>query len=106
VNQRVLFDELAERERAWREFHRETPQVFAMFERFALQALGNGSRKIGARMVWERMRWETRVATDLPGEPWKLNDHHVPFAARLFMERHPAFAGCFETRDRAQKEPT
>jgi hypothetical protein len=106
VNQPSLFSE-SELEQAWRDFHAEHPDVFAMFERFTLEALaGLGTKRLGARMVWERMRWDTTVATNLAGAAWKLNDHHVPFYARLFMERHPLRGRVFETRRRALEHRT
>lgn len=84
---------------AWHKFHRENPRVWFLFERFALEALRScGSRRIGARMVWERIRWETRVAVDLPGDSPKLNDHLVPYYAREFVRVHPRHAGAFELR--------
>lgn len=107
MNQLPLFDEISAREIAWREFHATNPQVFRMFERFALEAVRASAARapgsairIGARMVWERMRWETTITPIENGVPWRLNDHHVPFFARLFLERHPELGPIFEIRER------
>lgn len=84
---------------AFETFHAAHPEVWRLFERFALEALrSDGSRRIGARMVWERIRWESRVAVDLPGDKPKLNDHHVPYYARLFLQTHSHLGPVFETR--------
>ncbi len=32
------------------------------------------------------------------GEPWRLNDHHLPYYARLIMRDEPDLTGLFETR--------
>ncbi len=78
------------------EFHRDNPKVYELFQRFTYQALQTGRKRFGARMIWERMRWYTTVETnDLE---FKLNDHYPPYYARLFMARHPKYAGFFETR--------
>lgn len=87
-------------ELAWAEFHKANPSVYAAFERFALEALARRHR-IGARMIWERMRWELLLSTRGGGE-FKLNDHYTPFYARLFMREHPEHAGCFEVRGRGR----
>ena len=91
------FTALPDEELAWADFHKANPAVYATFERFALEALKH-RRKFGARMIWERMRWEVLIVTR--GSDYKLNDHYTPFYARLFMREHPEHAGCFETRGR------
>jgi uncharacterized protein YbjT (DUF2867 family) len=81
---------------AWHRFHMANPQVWELFERFSL-ALAATGRRGGARLVWERMRWEL-ITTTRGAVEFKLNDHFPPFYARLFLERHPELAGFFETR--------
>lgn len=84
------------RETRWREFHESNPHVYEMFSRFAMELVAAGRKRIGARLVWERMRWETMIVTT-DAEP-KLNDHWPPFYARLFMKDHPELGQVFETR--------
>lgn len=90
-------------QRAFDDFDRANPQVWALFERFALEALRRrtGSRRIGARLVWERMRWFTQVETD--DQAFKLNDHWTPFYARKFHQRHPEWGLAFEIRERNRR---
>lgn len=83
--------------RAWRAFHNANPQVWDLFERFALELVAAGRRHAGARMIWERMRWEILLTTRGDVE-FKLNDHWPPFYARLFLEQHPELGDFFETR--------
>lgn len=105
MNQLPLeFDRHPDRRAAFEAFHAENPRVWELFERFTLEAVrAGGSRRIGARMVWERIRWETRVAVDLAGGSPKLNDHHVPYFSRLFLDRHPELGQVFETRALSQE---
>jgi hypothetical protein len=97
-----LFDSLTpeQRERTIRaefqEFNAAHPEVYAMFERFALEAL-RFRRVIGAKAVWERMRWETSVGSE-QAEDFRLNNNFTAYYSRLFMERHPEHVEAFETR--------
>ena len=70
-----LFTDTRPRFEAWKQFHAENPAVFALFRRFAEQALNSQGRKhFGARMIGERIRWYTAVETTDP--EYKVNDHH------------------------------
>jgi hypothetical protein len=80
----------------WEHFHRDNPQVYAMFERFALEAINGGMRKIGGRLIWERMRWELAIRTN--GQDYKLNNNFVPFYVRAFIARHPEHNRVFQLR--------
>lgn len=106
----TLFDALPDDDpplvRAFELFHAANPHVFALFERFALEvARARPGARIGARAIWERMRWHVRFeTTEQRAGGWRLNDHHAPYCARLFLRRHPELAGLFELR-RAQGEP-
>lgn len=82
---------------AFRRFHAANPRVWSLFESFAIEAARAGARKIGARLIWERLRWEVAVVTR--SDEFKLNDHHPPFYARLFVRRHPEHDDLFELRE-------
>lgn len=79
----------------WAEFLTENPHVFALFERFALEAIAAGAR-LGSKAIVERMRWETAVVTR--GDTFKLNNNWTAALAREFVERHPEHDGFFELR--------
>ena len=81
-------------------FHRENPLVWRLFERFALEAARSG-HTVGAKAIWERLRWETRVNPDYRRKgDFKLNNSHTAYYARAFLRRYPEHAGLFETRER------
>lgn len=83
---------------AFEEFHARHPEVYAMFERFSLEMLAGGLN-LGAKAVWERMRWETRVGPlCVTTRTYRLNNNFTPYYARLFMARHPEHAHAFHKR--------
>ena len=77
-------------------FHRDNPQVYRLFERFALEAAESGRTRIGAKMIWERMRWYCKVETTEQSP--RLNNNYTSRYARLFIENHPERADLFCTR--------
>jgi hypothetical protein len=83
-------------------FHAANPRVWELFVRFANEAIARGRHNLGARMIWERIRWETEVVTHDPTalgrSEYRLNDHYPPYDARLFMKTDPQHAGFFNTR--------
>lgn len=86
-------------------FHKANPDVYRLFDRFALEAINSGMKKVGSKFVFERIRWETSVNTTGAGwstatkKPLKLNNNFTAWYARLFMMAHPEHAGTFETRE-------
>ena len=78
-------------------FHDAYPNVYVLFERFSLQLLMSGHKKIGAKMIMERVRWECATGSnDETG--YKINNNYIAHYARLFIKRNPEYKECFETR--------
>lgn len=88
-------------------FHRQHPEVWKLFERFAFEAIAVEHRdKWGVGAVWERMRWETRVNRTAYPQTFKLNNNYRAFYARAFARKHPEHAEFFRTREqKSQDEP-
>ena len=88
----------------FKRFHTANPDVFDMFEHFTLEAVGSGMKKVGAKFVFERIRWELYVKTKgaghcvATGRDLKLNNNFTPMYARMFMTKHKAHIGLFEIR--------
>jgi hypothetical protein len=80
------------------EFHRRNPEVFALLERFTQQVVDRGRRKIGIRMLWERVRWEVMLSTEDPCSDYKINDHYHSRYVRLLIKAHPEWESLFELR--------
>lgn len=85
----------------WSAFRAANPQVWDLFVRFALEAAERG-RRLGAKAVWERMRWE--VALDSRGDEYRLNNNYPSYAARDFAHEYPQHAEFFEFR-KAEGDP-
>ena len=71
------------------------PDVWRQFERFALEVCNKG-RRIGAKAIIERVRWEAEVEKN---EEWKVNNNWAPYYARVFEIKHPRFSGFFAKRE-------
>jgi len=86
----------------WQAFHAANPHVYAAFERLALQALAAGKTRIGAKALWERMRWDMWLAST-DDEP-RLNNDFTALYARHFAHMHPEHAQAFEFRKRRDEQ--
>ncbi len=82
--------------RAFRQFHKDNPQVYALFRRFAFEAINSGREHFGAKMIWERMRWYVRIETN--SSDYKLNNNYHAFYVRLFEKDFPQYEGFFRKR--------
>lgn len=75
--------------------YRQEPEVFSMFESFAMQMFRANRIKGSAWLIANRMRWETSISTNT--EPFKITNDFISLYARLFMARHPHTLGFFRT---------
>jgi len=90
-------DNLPERFRKFLEYHAANPGVWTMFLRYARDARKAGRDRMGARMIFERIRWYVVIETT--GGDFKISNNHFPYYARLAMARHAELAGLFQTID-------
>ena len=74
----------------------ENLHVYEAFERETMRVVRRGFPHYSARTIIEVLRHNSALAER--GGPWKLNDWHTPYLARLFALLNPAFAGLFEFR--------
>ena len=74
----------------------ENLHVYQAFEREALRVIAHGCEHYSARTIIEVLRHNSALAES--GGPWKLNDWHTPYLARLFALVNPAHAELFEFR--------
>lgn len=69
------------------DFHTRNPWVYEALRQLLGTAVQRGVRKIGIKLLWERLRWDvlmTTTATD-----FKLNDHFTSRYARLLDAEFP-----------------
>jgi len=85
-------------EAAFEQFDRENPHIYEAFARFTREAVRAGCRKIGAKLIWERIRWHTAVETRRARGEYRLNNNWTAYYARKFMRDHPEHQGLFDTR--------
>jgi hypothetical protein len=83
-------------EERFRAFHRENPHVLDALVRLALEAKAAGRTRIGAKALWERLRWEFFLSTK--GDEFALNNNFTARYVRLIGELHPDLAPLFERR--------
>ncbi len=50
-----------ERKQIWWDWHKENPQVWQYFEKFALEAVGLGRKKVSHWLIINRIRWEVTI---------------------------------------------
>lgn len=76
-------------------------QLWKAFEREALRASFRGRPKYSARTITEWLRHEAIMIA--PNVEFRLNNSVTPSLSRLFLFKHPALAGFFETRESAKE---
>lgn len=86
-------------EDAFNEFHALNPHVYRNLRALALTAARGGRRRLGIRLLWERLRWEYFMKTSRPEGEFMLNDHYHSRYARMLMDKEPELAGMFEVRE-------
>ncbi len=74
----------------------ENLYVYEAFERKTMRVVRRGYEHYSARTVIEVLRHNSALAER--SSPWKLNDWHTPYLARLFSLMNPAHAELFEFR--------
>ena len=71
-------------------------EAMRLFEQFALE-MARAGRRFGAKLLFERVRWEVYLQTDSASD-FKLNNNYTPYVARWLIDRHPHLAQHIETR--------
>ncbi len=79
-------------------FHRDQPNTWRLFKRFAFEMVERGFRNCSARGIFQRIRWETDTPDVEGRSTFKVNNNYSPFCARLFHKRYPSYDGFFRTR--------
>jgi len=70
----------------WFEFYPQNPALWAIFQRFTLEAVDSGRKNFGGFYVINRIRWFSLVESK--GDPFKISNNWSPFLTRLFHEAH------------------
>ena len=85
-------------------FHAANPHVYSMFKRFALELLKAGATRISSKLIIERIRWETSIATSGAGwntlakKKFLIDNRFTAWYARRFIHDFPKGEKIFEIR--------
>ncbi len=86
----------------FRAVHAANPQVYRRLEEKALDLVKQGRTRIGIAELVEDLRYDFTLRTT--GEPFKLNNSHRAFYARMLIQRRPELAAVVETRKQKSLE--
>lgn len=81
----------------WWKWHKQNPHVYKLFERFTLQAIHKGHKRLSPWLIVNRIRWETTIETT--GGDFKISNDYIAFYSRLFMHYNPQYVGFFKTKE-------
>lgn len=84
----------------FQEYHQRHPAIYEEFKRFAFLLINNGHKKIGAKQVFERIRWETMIERT---DRYKCNNSYTTDYAYKFESDFPYLEGIFYHRARRIK---
>jgi hypothetical protein len=80
------------------EYFMGNPRVWTYFKRFATYAKSHNKR-IGAKAIMERVRWECDFGEEASGTEFKVNNNYTSYYVRLLISQCPEFKGFFELRE-------
>lgn len=81
---------------AFQTFDESNPHVYTALVQMARDLVNRGHRRIGMKMLFEVLRWQTAMYTT--GSTFKLNNNYTSHYARVIMENEPDLRGVFELR--------
>ena len=81
--------------KTFEQYHREHPQIYKAFVRYALQAKQKGFDNYSAKSLFEIIRWHTPIKG---GDVFKINNNYAPDYARKMMQEYESFKGFFRVR--------
>lgn len=86
--------------RRFRAYDEANPEVYRLFKMYALQLWNAGHRKGGAKMIWERLRWEFMKKHGTNGHNYKLPNDFTADYARKLADEDPRFMTFFQFKER------
>ena len=87
-----------------RVYHKENPGVWKLFCLFTQQLIDRGFVNYSANAVFERIRWQSDVASSNGGSTFRINNNYRAFYARAWMKLNPDYDGFFRTREQTSKQ--
>ena len=65
------------------------PQAYELFDHYAKQLIVAGSKRFGAKLIAERIRWGAAMQEY---QGWKWNNNYTAYVARIWADRNPEHA--------------
>lgn len=82
------------------QYVKDNPAIYGYFVSFAIAWLKSGAKKISAKQIIGRIRWELQVETKGPHAiDFKINDAFSSRFSRLFISDYPEYSNRFEFRE-------
>lgn len=82
---------------AFEDYNCDHPEIYQYFKKYVFELIHAGKKRIGAKMIMERIRWEVylNIQTD---RTFKINNVFTSYYARLFVRQHQEYKSYFEFR--------
>jgi hypothetical protein len=80
---------------SFKNYHESNPEIYREFKRLAYQLINRGYVRLGAKQIFEVIRWHTMVEGN---DRYKVNNNFTSDYARLFELEHPIYVGYFSKR--------
>lgn len=77
------------------QYQERNPRIYKEFVHYAYQLISAGQTKIGAKAIFERIRWESKIERN---DEFKINNNFTADYARKFEQDFPHYEGIFEKR--------
>lgn len=77
------------------QYQERNPKIYKEFIFYVNEMILAGQKKIGAKAVFERIRWESKIKRL---DQYKVNNNFTADYARQFEKDFPYFEGIFEKR--------
>jgi hypothetical protein len=77
------------------QYQQRNPKIYKEFIHYTHEMIQAGQIKVGAKSVFERIRWESKIKRN---DQYKVNNNFTADYARKFEQDFPHFSGIFEKR--------
>lgn len=77
------------------------PHVYELFEKFTLDAINAGAKKLSGWLVVNRLRWEVSFSTQGcfdTDRNYKIGNDYIAFLVRDFIQRNPQHKKIFTVK--------
>lgn len=81
--------------KSFKQYDQENPQIYQEFKRLSRMLISRGYTHIGARQIFEVIRWETMISGN---DGFKVNNSYTSDYARKFENDFPQYVGIFRKR--------